>query len=113
MLRVLYFLLFTHGAKIAFLFLERDHPVPLISNTVTLASLGPSLVSGALKCSFNFMTVLERSIVFYNRYRTVIKLKGRLKTLDTIEHLGTQGSRDSKGRGWDGHGPGTKTLSLL
>ena len=29
-------------------------------------------------------------------YKTVIKIKGRLRTLDALEHLGTQGSQRSK-----------------
>jgi hypothetical protein len=40
-------------------------------------------------------------------YKTVIKIKGRLRTLGDLEHLGTQGSQRSKE--WLRHDHGTVT----
>jgi hypothetical protein len=46
---------------------------------------------------------------FYLRYRTVIKLKGRLWMLRNDGRFRTQGRRRSKERGRTGHGHGTKS----
>ena len=62
---------------------------------------------------FNCMTILKRFITVKEHSRTVIKLKGRSVTLNTLKRKG-HGVRKDRDGNWtgqsqDGHGHGTKT----